>query len=117
MATRKTFDAGRKVAHQSESLAKRSATQRLRKHAIKNWKPSDLPSWLTRDVYVKQVQPVLGTVPKSRIRSVLGVSEPYSSDIRAGKRIPHARHWQALAELVRVSRILDTCPEKLQAPK
>jgi len=27
---------------------------------------------------------------------VLGVSEPYSSDIRARKRIPHPRHWEAL---------------------
>jgi hypothetical protein len=101
--TNENFDAARKRAQQPESLAKRSATQRQHKQAIHNWKPSDLPSWLTRDVYVKQVQPALATVTKSRIRSALGVSEPYSSDIRAGKRIPHARHWQALAQLVGVS--------------
>jgi hypothetical protein len=97
------FDAGRKSAQQPESLAKRSATQRQHRQAIQNWKSSDQPIWLTRDVYVKQVQPVLASVAKSRIRSALGVSEPYSSDIRAGKRIPHARHWQALAQLVGVS--------------
>jgi hypothetical protein len=85
---------------QPESLAKRSATQRQHKQAIQNWKPSDLPGWLTRDVYMKQVQPALATVTKSRIRSVLGVSEPYASDIRAGKRIPHVRHWRALTQLV-----------------
>src|SRR5580700_9337133 len=84
----------------STLLLLRIATQRQHKRAIQNWKPSDLPGWLTRDVYVKQVQPVLASVAKSRIRSALGVSEPYSSDIRAGKRIPHARHWQALAQLV-----------------
>jgi CRISPR-associated endonuclease Cas1 len=102
-ATRVNFRAGRKSAQQPESLAKRSATQRHHKQAIHNWKPSDLPDWLSRDVYVKQVQPGLASVPKSRIRSALGVSEPYSSHIRAGKRIPHPRHWQALAELVGVS--------------
>jgi hypothetical protein len=32
-----------------------------------------------------------------------GVSEPYSSDIQAGKFIPHPRHWQALAELAGVT--------------
>jgi hypothetical protein len=52
------------------------------------------------------------SVAKFRIPSALGVSEPYSSDIRAGKRIPHARHWQALAQLVGISavdkRILET---------
>jgi hypothetical protein len=43
------------------------------------------------------------STPKSEIRKALGVSEPYSSDIRAGKRIPHPRHWQALAQLAGVS--------------
>src|SRR4029077_20163654 len=99
-ATNENFDAGRKRAQQPESLAKRSTTQRQHRQAIQTWKPSDLPAWLTRDVYVKQLQPALATVTKSRIRSALGVSEPYSSDIRTGKCIPHARHWQALARLV-----------------
>ncbi|HXY11262.1 MAG TPA: CRISPR-associated endonuclease Cas1 [Terriglobales bacterium] len=99
---REGFDWGRKAAQRPESLAKRSATQRIHKQAIKNWKPSDLPAWLTRDLYVKQVQPALASVAKSRIRSALGVSEPYASDIQAGKRVPHPRHWHALAELVEV---------------
>jgi hypothetical protein len=72
------------------------------RQAIQNWKPSDLPAWLTRDVYVTQIQPALSGIAKSRIRSALGVSEPYSSDIRAGKRVPHPRHWQVLAKLVGV---------------
>ena len=101
--TRVNFRAGRKAAQRPESLAKRSATQRMHKQAIQNWKPSDLPAWLTRDVYVEQVQPALASVAKSEIRSALGVSEPYSSDIQAGKRIPHPRHWQALAQLVGVA--------------
>jgi hypothetical protein len=42
---------------------------------------------------------MLARIAKSRIRSVLGVSEPYSSYIQSGKRIPHPRHWQALARL------------------
>jgi CRISPR-associated protein Cas1 len=105
-ATRKTFDIGRRNAQQPESLAKRSATQRQHKLAIQHWQSSDLPGWLTRDVYVKRIVPALMGIPKFRIRSTLGVSEPYSSDIRAGKRIPHPRHWQALAELAGVSNPL-----------
>jgi CRISPR-associated endonuclease Cas1 len=45
-ARRKNFNTGRKSAQQSESLAKRSATQRQHKQAIQNWRPSDLPGWL-----------------------------------------------------------------------
>jgi CRISPR-associated endonuclease Cas1 len=102
-ARRKNFNVGRKSAQQPESLAKRSATQRQHKAAIRNWNPSDLPGWFTRDVYIKRILPPLAHVAKSRIRLALGVSEPYSSDIRSGKRIPHSRHWRALAELVGVS--------------
>jgi CRISPR-associated endonuclease Cas1 len=99
---RANFDAGRKTAQSPESLKKRSATQRQHKDAIQTWKPSDLPSWLTRDTYVTRIQPALASVPKSRIRSALGVSEPYSSHIRAGKRTPHPRHWRVLALLAGV---------------
>ena len=76
---------------------------RTHRLAIQDWDPSALPAWLTRDAYVKRVVPALASVAKSQIRSALGVSEPYSSDIRAGKRIPHPRHWQTLAQLVGVS--------------
>jgi len=97
------FRAGRKSAQQPEYLAKRAATMRRHKQAIQNWKPSDLPTWLNRDVYLKQIQPALASVSKSQIRSTLGVSEPYSSDIQAGRRVPHPRHWLALAQLVVVA--------------
>jgi len=94
------FKAGRKCAQQPEHLAKRAATMRRHKQAIRNWEPSDLPAWLTRDVYLKRIQPALASVAKAQIGALLGVSEPYSSDIQAGRRIPHPRHWQALAQLV-----------------
>ncbi len=102
-ATRKNFRVGRHIGQQPQHLAKRASTMRTHRRAIQDWEPSDLPAWLTRDVYVERVQPALASVAKSRIRSALGVSEPYSSDIQAGKRIPHPRHWQALAQLVGVS--------------
>jgi CRISPR-associated endonuclease Cas1 len=99
---RKTFDAGRKMAQSNESLARRSITQAKHRRAICDWKPSDLPAWFTREVYLSRIVPKLATVPKSRIRSALGVSEPYSIWIQTGKRVPHARHWGLLAHLAGV---------------
>src|SRR5207237_489338 len=55
-ATRENFSVGRRSAQKPESLAKRSITQMLHTQAIQNWKLSDLPDWLTRDVYAKEVQ-------------------------------------------------------------
>ena len=101
--TMKEFRAGRKLAQGPESLAKRANTMLRHRQKIKEWKPSNLPAWLTRDVYVKQILPALASVPKSRIRLALRVSEPYSADIQAGKRIPHPRHWQLLSQLAGVS--------------
>jgi hypothetical protein len=100
-ATRKNFLVGRKLAQQPEYRAKRAETMRTHRRAIQNWRTSDLPVWLTREAYVSQIQSALASVAKSQIRSAIGVSEPYSSDIQAGRRIPHPRHWQALAGLVR----------------
>jgi len=97
------FRAGRNIAQHPEHLAKRAATMRRHRQGIHNWKPSDLPVWLTHDVYLKQIQPALANASKSQIRSALKVSEPYASDIRAGRRCPHPRHWQALTELVGIS--------------
>jgi len=99
--TRRNFDEGRRTAQRPEFLAKRSATQKSHKQAIRNWNPSDLPAWLTREAFIRQVQPALKHVPKSQVRSLLCVSEPYSADIQSGKRVPHPRHWLTLARFGR----------------
>jgi CRISPR-associated endonuclease Cas1 len=100
LISRENFNSGRREAHHPEFLAKRADTMLQHRQSIREWKPSDLPAWLTRDAYVKQVMPRLTNVAKSLIRSALRVSEPYASFIKEGKRIPHARYWKALADLV-----------------
>jgi CRISPR-associated endonuclease Cas1 len=101
--TVKEFQVGRKLAQHPDAIAKRAETMLQHRKEIRDWKPSDLPAWLTRDVYVNQILPALASVAKSRICSALGVSAPYSSDIKQGKVIPHRRHWQTLAELAGLS--------------
>jgi hypothetical protein len=101
--TVKKFGEGRELAQRPDAIAKRTETMLQHRKEIRDWKSSDLPAWLTRAVYVNQVQPALASVAKSRIRSELGVSEPYSSYIRDGKRIPHPRCWEPLARLVGIS--------------
>jgi hypothetical protein len=43
------------------------------------------------------------SLSRSTITSAIGVSIPYASEIRLGRRRPHARHWLALAQLTNVS--------------
>ncbi len=49
--------------------------------------------------YRKKIQARLTTFTVSAIASALGISKPYATDIRAGKRVPHPRHWLTLAGL------------------
>jgi CRISPR-associated endonuclease Cas1 len=94
---------GRIATHTPRAEAKRSATRRRHATELAVWKPSDEPEWLTERVYRQTIQPRLSTHTIVAIASALGISEPYATDIRAGKRIPHPRHWHMLANLVRVT--------------
>jgi hypothetical protein len=91
---------GRIEAQTPRALAQLAEKQRSHRAAEKTWKPSDKPSWLDDTTYDARVLPRLVDVTTSSIALVLGVSLPYASDIRAGRRRPHPRHWLGLANLV-----------------
>jgi hypothetical protein len=91
---------GRIVTHTAKAEALRAVTMRRQMAARRAWKPSDLPEWLDEDTYREKIQPLLKTVAVPSISSALNISEPYATDIRAGKRLPHPRHWLALARVV-----------------
>jgi histidine ammonia-lyase len=90
---------GRIASRRPESKARLAATQRRQALAGWNWNPASPPAWLTEEVYSERIQPRLRGASLSAIAQV-GVSIPYASAIRRGRRRPHARHWQALAELI-----------------
>jgi hypothetical protein len=81
--------------------AKARISKTLSNHAVANswWSPSSLPAWLNEEYYVQEIQPRLRTVKVREIAHALQVSKPYAAFIRAGRRRPHPRHWQALAHL------------------
>ena len=85
--------------------AKAHISKTLSDHAVANswWSPSSLPSWLNEKCFAKEIQPRLTTIKVREIAQTLQVSKPYAAFIRAGRRRPHPRHWQALAELVGVT--------------
>ncbi len=91
---------GRVVAHGAQAQARLRETKRRHDLARKQWFPKNQPAWLTVEVYEKRIQPQLNTASLSQIAAALGVSIPYASDIRKGRRQPHPRHWQPLAKLI-----------------
>jgi hypothetical protein len=93
-----------------EAEARRGETQRRQAAARLNWRPSDQPAWLAEETYREKIQPRLAEITVPIISSALGVSKAYATDIRAGRRCPHPRHWLALAQLVGVSPNDRSCP-------
>jgi CRISPR-associated endonuclease Cas1 len=94
---------GRVVAQSPKSRRKLSETQRRHRAAQRAWDSSSKLPWLNEDTYLAKIQPKLAGITIYSLSSTLGVSESYAADIRAGRRLPHPRHWQALAELIGVT--------------
>jgi hypothetical protein len=96
----KAAQKGRLASHSMEAEAKRADNRRRHFAAQKAWLASDQPTGLDEEVYRRQIHPRLAAVTIHAIREALGVSKGYATNIRSGKRVPHARHWQMLANLV-----------------
>jgi CRISPR-associated endonuclease Cas1 len=94
---------GRVASKSPESRARVAATQRRHAAGRCKWLPSSQPDWLTQETYTTKIKPRLARCPNSEIARTLDVSIPYAASIRVGRRHPHPRHWQALAELAGVS--------------
>ena len=94
---------GRRLAHTPEAEAKRAENRRRHVAAQKAWRASDQPTWLDEETYCRMIQPRLANLTVPAIRGALGVSKSYATDVRAGKRLPHPRHWHTLAGLAGVT--------------
>lgn len=95
---------GRVVAQRPESQKKRSAAQLRHFASRRSWLSSRQSDWPDENTYKNEIQPRLAGITISAIAVRLGVSEPYAADIRTGRRKPHPCRWQALAELVNISK-------------
>lgn len=96
--------AGRYAAQSAMAQARRSETQRRQEAGKRAWLASRQPEWPDAETYERRIQPRLAGIAYRALASALGVSEPYAAGIRAGRRVPHPRHWVVLAELTGVAR-------------
>jgi hypothetical protein len=93
---------GRLAGHTPEARARQAEKQLRHAAEVKAWNSSDKPDWLTEEFYRENIPPRLSGIPVPAVASALGLSVPYAAEIRAGRRLPHPRHWLTLARLVRV---------------
>jgi CRISPR associated protein Cas1 len=91
---------GRIASHSPEAESKRAENRRRHAAALRAWQPSDQPKWLNEETCRREIQPRLASVTVPAMKTALGISKVYATNIRAGKVLPHPRHWHALAGLV-----------------
>ncbi len=99
----KAAQLGRVAGHSPEARARQAEKQRRHAAALKAWHPSAKPNWLSEETYREKIQPRLPGITVPVLSSALGISQPYAAEIRAGRCLPHPRHWLSLARLVGVS--------------
>jgi predicted RNA-binding Zn-ribbon protein involved in translation (DUF1610 family) len=78
-----------------------SLRQSANKQAEAAWRKAH-PEGANRAIYRCEILPKLKAVPTSQIHRSLGIARPLCAAIRAGRRIPHPRHWEKLRALVTV---------------
>jgi hypothetical protein len=66
------------AAQTPAALEKKSKKMNAHRDAIRNWQPSDIPDWLTDDLFMTRIYPVLDHLSKGEIASALGVSKDYA---------------------------------------
>ncbi len=95
----KAAEKGRLASHSSDAEEKRAENRRRHAAALRAWQPSDQPTWLNEETYLRKILPRLRELTVPALQAALGVSKSYATNIRSGKRVPHPRHWQTLARL------------------
>ena len=90
---------GQIATHSATAEARRAATRKKQAEAQRKWDPSTLPKWLDEDFYRLEILPRLSTLTVKEIRLSIDVSHPYATLIKRGDKLPHPRHWLALAKL------------------
>lgn len=90
--------AGADPAHGAEAKRKRAETLRENVRLNRAWEASNAPT-MTEGEYRERVLPALANVSSRVIMAAMGVTQAYALDVRNGKRLPHARHWETLSAL------------------
>jgi hypothetical protein len=90
-------ETGTRPTHTSQASSRRRESNIAQRSQELAWEAEhsgedDDPIWFNREVV-----PRLRTLTLIQIAKATGMSTSSASKIRSGKRVPHARHWEALA--------------------
>jgi hypothetical protein len=94
---------GHRPSHTVEAQASRAAKNTRRRAEQAAWEAAHKGDRFDPQWFRASVLPALADVTLPAMAAATGLSTSACSKIRAGRRVPHARHWSALAALACVS--------------
>jgi ribosomal protein L37E len=98
---REVSKAGRAAAQSREAQASRAETLRRNASAQREWKNKG--ELVSEQAYEGDILPRIPKLSISSIATALSVSLSYAADIRKGRRTPHPRHWETLAQMLKAA--------------
>lgn len=108
-ALRRLTAEGRDPAHGGGAGRMRGASNARRQREVASWDRAH-PNRPDPEVFKREILPNLQEVSLGRIARATGLTRMYCSLIRRGLCVPHARHWDTLAEVG--GKIRETAPRK-----
>jgi hypothetical protein len=94
---------GRDPAHTEAADRKRADAILAQQAAAKIWEETGDVTCNSLN-FTRDVLPLLQTVPLGSMAESTGLSRGYCSFVRRGLKVPHQRHWTALARLAETGR-------------
>jgi CRISPR-associated endonuclease Cas1 len=92
---------GVRPSHTAAATARRKAANQRQQWDQATWEQDHQGEDHDADWFRSEILPGLVSVTLSRIAEATGMSVSTASKIRAGRRIPHPRHWTVLAQIVK----------------
>ena len=86
--------------HTGDAKARRQAANAQQRAMQREWDAAHKGQVFDPEWFVANVLPGLATRSLPAIAKATGMSATAAGRIRSGDRVPHPRHWEALAELV-----------------
>jgi CRISPR-associated endonuclease Cas1 len=85
---------GRDSPWTEEALAKQRSAMTRRNREAREWKAAG-GEQQDPSVFIKEILPLIQPLSTSLLTRATGLSRNYCLDVRAGKYVPHPRHWEA----------------------
>ena len=93
---------GTRPTHTADATAKRKEANSARRAEQAAWETEHAGEVYDPAMFSEVVAPGLATITLPAIAKATGMSTSAAAKVRAGRRVPHPRHWAALATLVGV---------------